>query len=204
MKVKSLSHVRLFASPWTLAHQAPSSMGFSRQEYWSGCHFLLQGIFLIQGSNPGLLHCRQKLYPYVPRSHILSLILVNLFGNLCIIQITEGWLSISQYPKRKLLSGFSKSWGIGNTASRGWTFNLNLLQASVDHKRWQISVKDMGDLNEFCHFCNIISYTIKNHWEAGRVFLREVTMSRNTRGVGDHIIPTEEFWPLGHSIEYII
>ena len=31
-----------------------------------GCHFLLQGIFLIQGSNPGLLHCRQMLYP---RSH---------------------------------------------------------------------------------------------------------------------------------------
>ena len=36
MKVKSLSHVRLFATPWTAAHQAPPSMGFSRQEYWSG------------------------------------------------------------------------------------------------------------------------------------------------------------------------
>ena len=30
------SHVRLFATPWTIAHQAPLSMGFSRQEYWSG------------------------------------------------------------------------------------------------------------------------------------------------------------------------
>ena len=106
VKVKSLSHVRLLATPWTAAHQAPPSMGFSRQEYWSGvplpspfirrtptkikpcyvlsrvllcdpmvtppgssihgdspgkntgvsCHFLLQGIFLIQGLNPNLLH----------------------------------------------------------------------------------------------------------------------------------------------------
>ena len=31
-----LSHVRLFTIPWTVAHQAPLSMGFSRQEYWSG------------------------------------------------------------------------------------------------------------------------------------------------------------------------
>ena len=35
VKVKSLSHIRLFATPWTLAYQAPPSMGFSRQEYWS-------------------------------------------------------------------------------------------------------------------------------------------------------------------------
>ena len=36
LKVKSLSRVRLLATPWTAAHQAPQSMGFSRQEYWSG------------------------------------------------------------------------------------------------------------------------------------------------------------------------
>ena len=36
VKVKSLSHIRLLATPWTAAHQAPQSMGFSRQEYWSG------------------------------------------------------------------------------------------------------------------------------------------------------------------------
>ena len=39
VKVKSLSRVLLFATPWTVAHQAPSSMGFSRQEYWSGLPF---------------------------------------------------------------------------------------------------------------------------------------------------------------------
>ena len=37
--VKPLSHVWLFATPWTVAHQAPLSMGFSRQEYWSGLPF---------------------------------------------------------------------------------------------------------------------------------------------------------------------
>ena len=39
VKVKSLSHVRLFATPWTVALQAPLFMGFSRQEYWSGLPF---------------------------------------------------------------------------------------------------------------------------------------------------------------------
>ena len=48
--VQVLSRVRLFATPWTVAHRAPLSTGFSRQEYWSGCHFLLQGIFLTQRS----------------------------------------------------------------------------------------------------------------------------------------------------------
>ena len=96
------SHVRLFVTPWTAAYQAPPSMGFSRQEYWSGvpspsplshfshvqlfstlwtvicqaplsmgfspskntgvgCHSLLQGIFLTQGLNLGLLNCSQIL-----------------------------------------------------------------------------------------------------------------------------------------------
>ena len=49
-------------TPWTVAHQAPLSMGFSRQESWSGCHALLQGIFPTQGLNAGLLHGRWILY----------------------------------------------------------------------------------------------------------------------------------------------
>ena len=39
VKVKSLSHIQLFATPWTVAYQALLSMGFSRQEYWSGLPF---------------------------------------------------------------------------------------------------------------------------------------------------------------------
>ena len=58
---QSLSRVRLFVTPWTAVHQAPLSMGFSRQYTGVDCHFLLQGIFPTQGLNPGLLHCRQTL-----------------------------------------------------------------------------------------------------------------------------------------------
>ena len=43
-----LSRVWLFVTPWTVAHQAPLPMEFSRQEYRVGGHFLLQGIFLTQ------------------------------------------------------------------------------------------------------------------------------------------------------------
>ena len=39
MKAKLFSRVRLFATPWTVAHHAPLSMGLSRQEYWSGLPF---------------------------------------------------------------------------------------------------------------------------------------------------------------------
>ena len=45
-----------------VAHQVPLSVEFSRQEYWSGLPFLLQGIFLTQGLNLSFLHCRQILY----------------------------------------------------------------------------------------------------------------------------------------------
>ena len=60
-EVKSLSRVWLFATLWTVAHQAPPSMGFSRQEYWSGLAFPSPGDLPTQGSNPGLLHWRQTL-----------------------------------------------------------------------------------------------------------------------------------------------
>ena len=60
VKVKSLSRDRLEATPWTIAHQAPPSMGFSRQEYWSGLplpspHFVLRTVqFLatVQNAKP--------------------------------------------------------------------------------------------------------------------------------------------------------
>ena len=60
---KSLQSCLTLCNPmaylWTTARQAPMSMGFSRQEYWSGLLLLLQGIFLTQGSN---LHLSSSLY----------------------------------------------------------------------------------------------------------------------------------------------
>ena len=52
-----LSHIRLFATPWTAIHQAPLSMEFSRQEYWSGLPFSPPGDLLdpeIKPESPGL------------------------------------------------------------------------------------------------------------------------------------------------------
>ena len=48
--------------PRTVVHKTPLSTELPRQEYWSGCHSLIQGIFPSQGWNSGLLHCRQILY----------------------------------------------------------------------------------------------------------------------------------------------
>ena len=47
---------------WTVAYQPPPSMGFSRQEYWSGLPFPSPEIFPTRGLNPGLPHCKQMLY----------------------------------------------------------------------------------------------------------------------------------------------
>ena len=66
--VQPLGRVRLSVIPWTVACQALLSMGFPRQNTGVGCHFLLQGIFPIQGSNPGLfsfLHWQVDSLPVV-------------------------------------------------------------------------------------------------------------------------------------------
>ena len=76
-----LSHVLLFATPWAVAHQAPPSMGFPRQEYWCGLPCLPPGIFLTQGANVQLhflclFHSRQIVYAL---SHVET---VNFGGEL--------------------------------------------------------------------------------------------------------------------------
>ena len=53
VKVKSLSHVQLFVTPWTVAYQASLSMGFSRQEYWSGVPLPSPGDLPSPGIKPG-------------------------------------------------------------------------------------------------------------------------------------------------------
>ena len=64
-----LSCVRLFATPWTVACQAPLTMDFPGQDAGVCCHFLLQGIFLAQESNLSLLHWQVDS---LPLSHLGS------------------------------------------------------------------------------------------------------------------------------------
>ena len=65
-KVKSLSHVQLFAIPRTVTYQAPPSMGFPRQEYWSGLPFPSLGDLPKPGIKPGSLALQIDTLPYEP------------------------------------------------------------------------------------------------------------------------------------------
>ena len=119
-----LSRVWLFVTPWTIAHQAPLSMEFSRQEYWSsimcmekkkkntgvGCHFLLQGIFPTQGLNPGLLHllhCRADSLPLThPGSPIFNITLFYSFPPIQSLLISDRallWNSMSGFHSTEFL-----------------------------------------------------------------------------------------------------
>ena len=78
-----------------------SSMEFSRQEYWSRLPFPLQGIFLTQGSNPGLPHCRRILYHL---SHQGSPVTYK--GT---PQKTMSWLFVRNFTSQKGLAGYIQS-----------------------------------------------------------------------------------------------
>ena len=69
---ESLSHVRLFATPWTIAHRASLSIGFSRQEYWSGLPFPAPGDLPNPGIKPGSPALQADSLPAEPPGKIIS------------------------------------------------------------------------------------------------------------------------------------
>ena len=66
VKVKSLRRVQLFATPWTVAHQDPKSMRFSKQEYWSGLPFPSPGDLPDPGIEPGSPTLKADALPSEP------------------------------------------------------------------------------------------------------------------------------------------
>ena len=66
MYVSEVSRVRFFATPWTVVHQAPPSMGFSRQEYWSGVSFPSPGDLPDPGIEPRSPALRVDALPSEP------------------------------------------------------------------------------------------------------------------------------------------
>ena len=66
MYVSSLSRVQLFLTPWTVVLQAPLSMGFSRQEYWSGLPFPSPGDLPYPGIKPGYPALQADALPSKP------------------------------------------------------------------------------------------------------------------------------------------
>ena len=85
VKVKSLSRVRLLATPWTAAYQAPPSMGFSRQEYWSGVP-------------PELLKFTQL------NNGVTRMTPVYLIAQLDIMLYINAWLLPASYDHSRILS----------------------------------------------------------------------------------------------------
>ena len=73
VKLKLLSHVRLFATPWTVAYQAPPSVGFSRQEYWSGLPFPSPGDLPNPGIEPGSPALQADALPSEPPGNLYVL-----------------------------------------------------------------------------------------------------------------------------------
>ena len=82
VKVKSLSRVRLLATPWTAAHQAPPSMGFSRQEDWSGVPWPSLG--------PSFGLHKQSVLPYI-KAHLFPM--GPSMASLRFLELTTGWIT---------------------------------------------------------------------------------------------------------------
>ena len=72
MKVKLLSHVWFCVTPWTVAHQAPPSMGFPRQEYWNGLPFTSPGDLPNPGIKPRSPALQTDALPSEPPGNPLS------------------------------------------------------------------------------------------------------------------------------------
>ena len=161
-----LSHVQLFATPRTAAWQAPLSMEFSWHEYWS-CQWLLQGIFLTQGSNAcllRLLHWQEDSLllepPKKPMFVISSIFIIVYFFLRSSIYIcfymfpagSDGKESACNAWNLGSIPGLGRSPGEGN----GKPFYYSCLENSMDGEAWQTLVHGVSKsctwLSDFTFF----------------------------------------------------
>ena len=103
LSFQSPSHVQLFATTWTVAARLLCPWDFPGKNTGVGCHFLLQGNFLTQGSNLSLLHCWQILYlqshqgsPCKHTTRINDLILITHEVHNIIISVLQSIISEAQ------------------------------------------------------------------------------------------------------------
>ena len=145
MKVKSLSHVQLFATPWTVTRFL-NPWDFPGKNTGVGCHFLLQEIFPIQGLNPGLSHYRQTLYRLSHQGlsigpFKLSTSQQNLCRYMAVLHLII--LKLSDF----VLGGLhTVLWLIFPIVSRGWVPHL-LLAGSSFPKEWRLLLGKCGTIS---------------------------------------------------------
>ena len=114
------SHVRVFATLWTIAHSATLFLGFSRHEYWTGLLFFLQGIFPTKGWNPYLLS-----YLHWQEGFVCVCVCVCV----CFITSATWWSSLSKHsaPKGTNINydNHRTSWGPSGSKTK--------LEVSLEH-----------------------------------------------------------------------
>ena len=84
VKVKSLSRIRLFAIPWTVAYKAPLSMGFSKQEYWNGLPSTSPGDLPDPGTEPRSSALKADSLPSEPTGKQFKFTQTSLYASLCL------------------------------------------------------------------------------------------------------------------------
>ena len=118
-KVKSLSRVRLFATPWTVAYQAPPSTGFSRQEYWSGLPFPSPGDLPDPGIEPRSPALRADALPSEPPGKFKH----ELGKPWVLVMDRDAWCTA--------VHGVSKSWTrLSNWTELNWTYKKPYLKGT--------------------------------------------------------------------------
>ena len=132
MKVTVTQLCPTLVIPWTVAHQAPLPMEFSRQDIGMGNHSLLQGIFLTQGSNQGLLHCKQILYCLSPQGSSR-------------LQMAVSSSSLMVWPKKRVYQIF-----ILQSQSSIFSWILFILLVSLTH--FSSKIKQMLHKMSFAFF----------------------------------------------------
>ena len=135
VKVKSLSRVRLFATPWTVAYQAPPSMGFSRQECWSGLPFPSPGDLPDPGIKPESPVLQADALPSEPPCS------VGFFSGLS--SWFSGEKSASQAGDLGLIPGSGRSPGEGN----GNPLQYSCLENLMDRGAWWATVHQGTELD---------------------------------------------------------
>jgi len=146
VKVKSLSCARLFATPWTAAYQAPPSMGFSRQEYWSGVPLPLKRQSIINvdkdGEKRNLMHCwwEHKLVQPLWKT-VCSKIFLN-----------------NSYDLAIPLWGFT--WRNQNTNSKRYFYPVFITALFTIAKTWQQHKCSLMDewVKKIWYICDIYTY----------------------------------------------